>query len=250
MEILTHINSPEEIDAETAAIREAVLRQSRFIHEANFARIGAEDIELIFDLYDGRFFDRWIRRTLETNKSRLSFRVSPMMTRAGGKTILRSYHDGRLREYEIAIASRLLFMTFGDVQRPVTVSGLACQDRLQSLQRIMEHEIIHLVELLAWGKSSCSKARFKGLAANFFGHRGIKHDLVTAREHAALQHGVRLGDKVQFEYAGRCLAGRVNRIGQRATILVSDSHGQRYSDGGTYAKFYVPLGLLKAAATR
>jgi hypothetical protein len=135
----------------------------------------------------------------------------------------------------------MLFMTFNQADRPVEVCGLVCKDRLEALQRIMEHEIIHLAELVTYGRSRCSSQRFKELAANIFGHAGTKHDLVTPREHAAVQHGIRVGSVVSFEFDGRRLAGRVNRVNRRATVLVEDADGQPYSDGKKYQKFYVPL---------
>ena len=105
-------------------------------------------------------------------------------------------------------------------------------------------EIIHLAGLLVWDRSSCSGARFKAMARNVFGHTGTAHDLVTAREHASVQHGVWVGSMVGFEFEGRRLVGRVNRIRRRATVLVEDDEGQPYSDGGRYTKFYVPVEAL------
>jgi len=81
-------------------------------------------------------------------------------------------------------------MTFGDIERPVEVCGLPCVDRLAALQRIMEHEIIHLAEFLTWGKSSCGKTRFKQMAKGIFSHAGTKHDLVTPHERASVRQGI------------------------------------------------------------
>ena len=193
----------------------------------------------------------WLGKTV-TDKADLplTFRLSSTMTRAGGKTIRTRIprHDGPPKtHYEIAIASQMLFMTFNDIQRPVVVCGLTCTDRLQALQRIMEHEIIHLTELLVWGKSSCSAPRFRILVANIFGHADTKHDLVTPRERAAVQHGIKLGDLVGFESEGVRHVGRVNRIHHRATVLVEAADGMPYSDGKRYKKWYVPLAGLVSA---
>ena len=54
-------------------------------------------------------------------------------------------------EYEITISATLLFNTFQDVDRPVTVGGLVCRDRVEAFQRIFEHELLHLAEFLALG---------------------------------------------------------------------------------------------------
>ena len=254
MDLLSTHNSPAVIAARTTAIYEAVLRESPHIERPNFEKIGTDDLACLLRLYDGHFYGGWLTETVRARTPLpLVFRLSGRMTRAGGKTTRHQQRrpDGRVRsQFEIAIASRMLFMTFGDVQRPVVVCGLTCEDRLQALQRIMEHEIIHLAELLVWDRSRCSGARFKALARNIFGHTGIAHDLVSAREHASVRHGARVGGLVAFEFEGRRLVGRVNRIHRRATVLVEDSKGQQYSDGRQYAKFYVPLEALESLAAR
>jgi len=250
VDLLSTHNLPAVIAARTAAIYEAVLRESQHIRRPNFEKIGTDDLDRLFRLYDEHFFGGWLTETVRAKTPLpLVFRLSGRMTRACGKTTRHQQRqpDGCVRSYfEIAIASRMLFMTFGDVQRPVVVCGLTCEDRLQALQRIMEHEIIHLAELFVWDRSSCSGARFKAMAKSIFGHTGTAHDLVTAREHASVQHGVWVGSMVGFELEGRRLVGRVNRIHRRATVLVEDDEGQRYSDGGRYTKFYVPVEALVA----
>jgi len=138
-------------------------------------------------------------------------------------------------------------MTFGDIDRPVIVCGVVCRDRLEALQRIMEHEIVHLVEVLLWGKSNCAMDSFKALAGRIFGHTQSAHGLVTPRERAAVELGIKVGDWVQFEFEGVRYVGRVNRIHRRATVLVPSDHGMPYSDGKIYEKFYIPLEMLTSA---
>ena len=105
--------------------------------------------------------------------------------------------------YEIAISTTLLSQTFGDVQRPVRVNGLLCRDRVEALQRIFEHELLHLLEMLIWTKSSCSAPRYKALAWSYFGHTETKHDLITQHERASHHFGIRVGDRVAFRVRGR-----------------------------------------------
>jgi hypothetical protein len=66
-------------------------------------------------------------------------------------------------------------------------------------------------------------------------------------EHAAAQHGIRVGSLVCFDFEGRRLVGRVNRAHRRATVLVEDANGLPYTDGKKYQKFYVPFGMLSPA---
>jgi hypothetical protein len=244
---------PETIHEKTRTIYETVLRESVHIKAGNFTTASAADLHRLFELYDGAFFGGALRRTLRQHDSVLTFRLAPRMTRAGGKTYstrLRRLEGGTVKvswEYEIAISSTLLFQSFRDVERPVRINGLECADRLQALQRIFEHELLHLTELLLWNRSSCAGGRFKTLAGQLFAHTDVKHDLVTQGERALVAFDVKVGDRVTFEHDGVRHSGVVNRITRRATILVENPNGQRYSDGHRYAKFYVPLTALQKA---
>jgi hypothetical protein len=253
MDLLLLHNSLEVIDARRAAIRLALLQSSRNIRQGDFERVGVEDVASLVAMYDREFFGGWLAGALrDRTHVPLEFRLSTTMTRAGGKTSRyrrRVRGGGIFTRYEIAVASRMLLMTFRDVQRDVAVGGLKCADRLDALQRILEHEILHLAEMLVWDESSCSGPRFRKLARDIFGHTQKWHLLVTAREHAAVTHGIRVGAGVEFDLDGRRWVGRVNRIHRRATVLVEDAKGRAYSDGKNYLKFYVPLDRLKPQQT-
>ena len=167
----------------------------------------------MFDLYDAAFFDGLLDTMLRADRAELSFRLSRRMTRVAGTTThLRAQSLAPTRpraadRYEIAVSTTLLFGTFRDVDRPVTVGGLACRDRLEALQRIFEHELLHLAEFLAWGDSSCTQANFHRLSQHIFGHAGVEHDLVTPHEVAATTYAVCPGDRVGFEHEGVRLVG-------------------------------------------
>jgi hypothetical protein len=115
---------------------------------------------------------------------------------------------------------------------------------LDALQRIFEHELVHLVENLCWGHSDCAALRFQDVARRFFGHSSHTHNLITRRERAAAS-GIRVGSRVMFRFENRELSGRVNRITKRATVLVEDPAGAPYSDGLRYKAYYVPIRLLQ-----
>ena len=125
------------------------------------------------------------------------------------------------------------------------MSGIECRDRLEALQRILEHELVHLIEFILWQQSSCSAARFQSVANRFFSHTEHTHQLITPRERAFAKFGLKAGSRVSFRVDGQHYVGIVNRITKRATVLVEDSRGTRYTDGKRYAKFYVPVGQLK-----
>lgn len=248
--IQTTTLSPDEIAGKSREIYDTLLRESRYLDAGNFTRIHPDDLERMFDLYDRLFFDGAIRKLL--GQTPLHFRLSRRMTSAGGqakRSRTRDLSGAMIRtEYEIAVSTTLLFQTFEEDHRPVVMSGIECRDRLEALQRIVEHEIIHVTEMLIWLQSSCSAPRFHSIVNRFFGHTDYRHQLITPREHALTKFGIKAGDRVSFEMDGKTYVGVVNRITRRATVLVENPAGLRYSDGKHYAKYYVPVSMLTPVA--
>jgi predicted metal-binding protein len=233
------------ISARTARIHSVVLSKSDYIDNPNFTCIHPADLELLFAEYDTEFFDGQIKQTLGSIP--LRFGLSKRMTSSGGKTTCYADRASNRRRYEIKVSTTILFGCFdGSDHRPISCSGILCRDRVDALQRVMEHELVHLIEMLLWDKSSCSHARFHSITRRFFSHTENKHQLITPREKAMVQYGILPGMKVRFPFDGVQHQGVVNRINKRATVLVEDRRGERYSDGKTYAKFYVPVQLLEA----
>ena len=228
-------------------IGQSVLTSSRTMDSQNFTSVGSAELHAMARLYDKCFFGGHCLAV--ANHYGIQFRWSKRMTSTGGKTV-RTIHVDRSTgaqhtRYEIVLSSTLLFQTFNDLQRPIRVTGLLCTNRLQAMQRILEHEMIHLVEMLVWKDSCCAAPRFQAIAQNLFGHTEHKHDLITQQERAAQKFNIRVGSRVGFCFDGKKLFGIVNRITRRATVLVLDPSGQLYSDGSRYRKYYVPLSHLQ-----
>ena len=239
---------PEEIAVRTAAIHDKLLRTSRHVRAGNVQAIHPEDLQALFDEYDSGFFAGEVVKAV--GKIPLHFRLSRRLTSAAGKTTQRKNRKALgspVIDYEISISTTLLFQTFHDVDRLVTATGVLCHDRLQALQRIFEHELLHLVEMLVWDHSNCAASRFQTIANGFFGHRAHTHQLITQRERALRKFGLRVGDRVAFRFDGKHYEGIVNRVTRRATVLVEDPKGVRYTNGKRYAKFYIPLDHLRPA---
>lgn len=245
-ETLLSLQLPEEsIRQRLHQIHQDARESSRHLREPNFTGIHSLDLEFLFRAYDERFFGGLCRQTLADRK--LGFRLAPRMTRTGGTTTrFRDRATGAV-SYEIAIAIGVLFDSFREGDRRIAVCGLECEDRLEGLQRVFEHELVHLAEQLCWEISDCKAARFQEIAGRLFLHRAHTHSLITRQERAA-QSGIRPGSRVAFAFEGSRLTGRVNRITKRATVLVEDGSGVRYSDGLRYKTYYVPISSLEPLA--
>lgn len=235
--------------ARCQAVYAHVLNNSSSIEKADFTTVSPADLGLLFQVTDELFFDGLVGKVCEQIAARpLSFRLSTRMTSTGGMTTMQRpalAPDSRF-EFEIAVATTPLFESFKDADKP-SVGGVTCNDRLQALQRIMEHEMVHLIELLLTRDSNCAAAPFKRIVRNFFGHTQSKHQLLTPSDTARSRLGVSPGDRVRFDSAGQTLDGFLQRVTKRATVLVPDSKGTRYDDGRRYSKYYVPLKLLRRA---
>ena len=243
--VLSFQLSTDEILERLRAIHGDLLKRSPYLQEANFTSIHSRDLTLLFEAYDDRFFAGLCRRTI--NPGQLQFRLSTRMTKAGGKTTRFTSPTGDVR-YEITIACGLLFDGFRHQDREISACGRPCANRLDALQRIFEHELVHLTEQICWQNSDCRTARFQDIAARHFLHRAHTHQLITRQERAAAA-GICVGANVEFMFEGCKLTGRVNRITKRATVLVEDLTGQPYSNGRRYRTYYVPIEQLKNVNT-
>ena len=243
--LISKNSSVAEVQRLSQQIHDLMLQGPASLGSSNFRAIGPADLWRMYQHYDRLFFEGTLSAAvLEACRGALSFRVSERMTSAAGKTTRtrRELKDGSVHlDFEIAISALLLFETFRDEERTILVCGIRCEDRLQALQRIFEHELIHLIEMLVWGESNCSKPNFHHLARGHFGHLAAHHALVTPRERAATEHAIHIGDRVGFEFEGAYHVGIVNRITRRVTVLVEHPRGSPYTDGKRYMKFYVPM---------
>lgn len=243
-EVALRTLSPADRDQWRRQIHQQMLQTSRCIDRPNFQKVGPDDVSRMIRMYDDLYFDGKILAAASAEG--ISFQLSSRMTSVGGKLITQypeGDYNGR-RKFELVLSSTLLFQTFEDVSRPIEVAGCMCHDRLEAMQRIAEHEFVHLIEMLIWNDGNCSEARFQSIANRYFGHTDYQHNLITQRERAAVKFNIRVGDEVRFFHDGYRLHGRVNRITRRATVLVPNPAGERFSDGKRYSRYYVPLEKL------
>jgi hypothetical protein len=138
--------SAAEVEERAARIYREVLSQSPQIRTGDFNAIGADDLERLFAAYDREHFRGRLGEMLhEDGAHPMGFRLSRRLVRAAGQTMREARRTTRFGqpaiqfEYEITISTTLLYNTFQNVDRTVTVGGLVCRDRLEALQRIFEH---------------------------------------------------------------------------------------------------------------
>jgi hypothetical protein len=231
--------TPKQIKKKTRKIYRKMLTESKNFDGGNFKSIGTSDIACLFELYDQYFFDRFFQNHYKNN---IFFRLSERLTRSAGRIA----YEKQIGRYTISLSTTLIFQSFHDVTREVLVNGIVCHDRLEATMHVLEHEIIHLLEWVLFGSSSCSKPRFQNLSYNIFGHTEVTHQLVTQTELAREKFNINVGDRVSFEHDGKTYYGLISRITKRATVMANNPHGEyKDSKGNRYSKYYVPLSSLE-----
>ena len=239
---------PARLREQRASVTRQLLKRSEVLKAEAFKHIETRDLAILFDVVDREYFDGNCTQVINDLDATLSFRLSKRMTSCGGTTTLEyesnPQQSGETKKFEIAVATTLLFDTFR-LRKSAKVGGVNCHNSLEALTRIMEHEMVHLIELLLWDDSNCSGKRFQQISWRRFGHLEPNHQLLTPADVAKASYGIRAGDQVTFRFDGKQHIGWVNRITKRATVLVNNEKGTPYSDGQRYLKYYVPVSQLR-----
>ena len=235
--------SADTIYTKRSAVRERVSRESSHFGVGDLEGLSAADLHLLFGSYDDLFFQNQLSGLLTASGSQILFDVSKRMTSAGANITRRGTKSTR-RVYRIAVSAPVLFASFRRTGDTPTANGVVCTDRTMALQVLMEHEFVHLYEMLTTGKSNHGSL-FKKVALDLFGHTDFRHNLVTVVQQASERLGVRLGEQVGFSFRGSRMVGKRNAVNRRATVLVPHRGGAEYKDGQKYLKFYVPVSSLQ-----
>lgn len=193
--------------------------------------------QLLF-LYDSIYFNKYL-----VKNSVIALDISRRMTRAAGLTKF----NKKTKHFEIVFSVPLLLHAFKENEgRAFEVNGLLCNTPSEALMRVMEHELVHVLEFILKGNSSCSKRDFRVISYNLFGHTQTKHAISNEPISTVKKSDYKIGQTVSFEYDGHLYTGIINRITKRATVLVKSPKGIYKDEAGIrYAKYYVPLTLLK-----
>ena len=247
MKLLTYGYSKQEINERFEKVCQQVFIQSKQIKTGNFQVVSNDDVKLIFELHDTYFFDNYFKENKVTEK--MAFDFSKKMTSAGGKLMYYKVTNKNPIQFRIRISAYLIFNSFKNNStktKTVNLAGFETKNRLEALMHVIEHEIIHLIEFLAFNDSSCKKDNFKKLANSIFGHTAFTHQLLTGKMEALKEYDLKIGDWVSFSFDGRYYKGIIHRITKRATVMALDKNGiYKDAKGNRFTKYYILLKYLK-----
>ena len=190
---------------------------------ANFESLNSQDTQLLFELIDRHFLLGKLSEWLTANNSRLSVTPNAKLTSTGGRCIMQRDPITRsLRTtncvFQIDLATRVLLDTFKKGEVCHSSGGVKCCSRLECLQLVLEHELVHLLVNLFCpemptkaGKKIHHGATFRRLTQTLFGHSEVKHKLLLGdasvmEAQLAKAKELQVGDRIQVRNKNGTLA--------------------------------------------
>lgn len=157
--------------------------------EKNFDKIGDKDVKILFKLIDNSFFHGCIEKWLRENNLHLVIKVNNRLTKSAGIFKYRKDNEKKRRRksakwpsFSIEISHFVFSKCFSNNENTVRVNGLNHTCKLECLQSVLEHELVHfLVHTVCPNdvKKYCTShgKYFVLLVKNIFGHTETKHDI-------------------------------------------------------------------------
>lgn len=152
-----------------------------------------ETLNQMFQLYDYYFFSNLISFGLKKGNGKIDFDFSSRLTSTGGTC----RRDG-ICTYNIKLSSDRLNNIKPENISAIKINGIQPKDRVDGLQLIFEHELIHAVLSIFKDDLSGHNNLFKTIVLNLFGHTKITHG-ITDRVLSASHTSGNLGSNIKKE---------------------------------------------------
>lgn len=133
------------------------------------SNVSSRDLQKMFELYDHCFFQSSISEFIEQSHFVLQFKTTgePTFTTEGTCT-------SKKCKYVVTIPTH----HFNKVNGITNVAGHLCKDQLECLQRVLEHEIVHLIVFIFCNDTFMTDHHgtlFMKIAKNVFAHTDHRH---------------------------------------------------------------------------
>jgi len=115
--------------------------------------------------YDEIVFDSWISNECRARSIDMSISASGRSKLVGARLITK-HRNRNLKSMQIRLSPEYIAIR----PTPIDIFGLRCVSAYEIALALIEHEIVHQIEMLIYGNSSCRKPLFSFLARGLFGH--------------------------------------------------------------------------------
>lgn len=209
---------PETIKRKREQIKQVLLDSSI---DESLTDLHINHLDLLFKLYDSEFFKGQLTTQIGRRRGTLTFELSNRMKTSAGKCIMSN------NDFIIRIAKHMLLQTFNN-DSPSLVNGIPCENRVEALLLVFEHELIHLaiysmnMRLPKTPIYSSHGAFFKQLALAYFQHTKVKHNLLSVAASFQTKTDFSINQQVSFVFKKQTLTGKITKLNpKRAAIQTS-----------------------------
>ena len=170
----------------------------------------------MFKYYDYYYFGNMIQYALNKTEGQIKFEFSDKMTSTGG-TCSRT----GICIYKIKISRKKLDEINTTNVNDMAVNGIIPRDKVDALQLIFEHELIHAVLSIFVNEISGHGQLFKDIARNLFGHTKTTHTIGTKNKQTAIfnKSNLKVGQQIAFMMKKEKIYGNILKLNpKRAKI--------------------------------
>jgi hypothetical protein len=199
--------------------------------DVNLDNFNVKDLQKLFDLYNTHFFNNSLPIT--------KLEISNALTRVAGKC--KTTTIGSVCDYTIRISRPIFTKLNLEKDQKTKSGGLICRSRLQCLQLVLEHEMIHLIiryniptkKGLDKRIYSSHGLLFKDLVKNYFGQTESTHQIGRiiydeSDEHKPLlEKDIKVGKMVFYFDKGEIKKGII-------TAVLIKNVSVQFIDGSSY----------------
>lgn len=185
----------------------------------------------MFRLYDYWFFGGLLAYALNKRNGSVTFEVTPRMTSVAG-----SCSTLGICTYLIKLSSEQLKKL--TPQNLYMINGIIPQNRVEGLQLVFEHELLHMILSLFINDISGHNQLFKDIAKMLFGHTDFRHQIGREVQEGAGKYSrgnLNVGDEVSY------IASRTNQPTHGTVIKLNPKRARIRTVEGV---FNVPYSML------
>ena len=191
-------------------------------YKVRLSNLVTKDLRYLFNLYDDVYFSGEYKRMIKSTNTRLQFGFLPGTDVMGLHSYTSSGNTCKLSISRVGISK-----LFSNNEKRLWVNGLNVRDRLEALQVVFEHEMVHMYMVLrGWSnKIKSGKGKmyysshgklFQELAKRFFLHTDYRHALTNGESTGHLtKDRCKVGMNVIFTFKHKKCKGVIIKCNPR-----------------------------------
>jgi hypothetical protein len=200
------------------------IRKELDIDLKNF-KLTKDIIKKLFTIFDKIYFTNFIQEKLDMSNIKIYFDISNKCKNIAGYC---KYYDNK--KIGIVFSNKIIEKIHNDEFKNIKISDILCNDIIDVLIVLMEHEITHFI-LFIYDKykndiKSGHNRQFKNIVYNMYRHTKITHELLFGDLDKYEEHKKTASDNIKIGMKIKCnkKAGTVIKLHPKYIIFINDNN--------------------------